>query len=103
MKPRRKPGAGYLKMLEKDQEEKERKREIMGTAEERVSALTLSAWDDRVSRDLEIPYHKIELEHYEEWRRRGFEANGEDFEAKNMSEEDKIRLCNVSEGSAFRK
>ncbi|KAI9767673.1 MAG: hypothetical protein M1840_005544 [Geoglossum simile] len=93
----------YLDMLEREQREDDRKAEIMGTDKNKSSALTLMAWDDRISRDLGIPYHTVEMEDFEEWYRRGFRADGGEFEARNMSQEEQDRVSNLAIGSAFRK
>jgi hypothetical protein len=61
------------------------------------------AWDDRVSRDLGIPYHAADLEDFEEWYRRGFRAEEGKFEAENMMEEERARINKIVIGCAFRK
>jgi hypothetical protein len=38
----------------------------MDTKRENVSAMTYIAWDDRVARELSIPYHNVEMTHFEE-------------------------------------
>jgi hypothetical protein len=93
----------YLEMFERERLKEERKREIMGTHKDKVSALTLMAWDDRISRDLGIPFHLVDMEDFEEWHRRGFKADGAEFEAKNMSEEERDRLSDLTTGASFRK
>jgi len=89
-------------MIYREVEERKRKGEIMGTPEEKQSALTSIAWDDRVARELGIMYHKVEMKHFEELSRRGFVAKEGEFEAVNMSEEEKNRLTTLATGSAFR-
>jgi hypothetical protein len=79
-----------------------RKREIMGTKRDNVSALASMAWNDRVARELGIPYHKIEMKHFEELARRGFVGKEGEFEAVNISEDEKERLTKLCAGSAFR-
>ena len=74
----------------------------MGTVKDHVSALTHMAWDDRVARELGIPYHKVEMEHFEELAKRGFVGKEGEFEAKNMSEEERNRISRLATGSAFR-
>jgi len=91
-----------MTMMEKNQREEERKCEIMGMQKDKVSAMSLMAWDDRVSRDLGIPYHKVEMEHFEEWHRRGFVAEPGEFESQNIGEENKERILSLATGSAFR-
>lgn len=84
-------------------EEQHRKGKIMGTPKNNVSALTLLAWDERVSRDLGIPFHTVVMEHFEEWQERGFVAEPGEFEASNMSKERSDLLTKLAVGSAFRK
>jgi hypothetical protein len=103
---RRRPGARSLKyeeMLDQEQREDDRKAEIMGTSRNKTSALTLMAWDDRVSRDLGIPYHAVDLDDFEEWYRRGFRAADGEFEAQNIPEHEQDRISNLATGSVFRK
>ena len=63
---RRRPGCktksvnGYQKMVRNILREDCRKAEIMGSERDQVSAVTLRAWTDLVSRDLWIPYHTVE-------------------------------------------
>jgi SAP domain len=105
----RRPGWGNMRSdkfwdkLDQEQRDDDRKAEIMGTEKSKVSAVTTMAWDDRISRDLGIPFHKVEMEDFEEWYRRGFRADGREFEASNMSEEEQDRLTELETGSAFRK
>ena len=82
--------------------EEDRKCEIMGTPKDNVSGLTLSAWKDRVARELGIPYHKVEMKHYEILAERGFVGKEGEFEAENISQEERDRLLKLSTGSAFR-
>jgi hypothetical protein len=100
---RRPRGQKYYDMLDERDLENARKREIMGTKKENVSALTSMAWDDRVARELGIPYHKVEMKHFEELAKRGFVGKEGEFEAVNMSEEEKERITKLTIGSAFRK
>ena len=95
-------GPKHENIIDDGRIEEEKKRMIMGTSKGEVSATTLSAWQDRVSRDLGVPYHMIEMGHFEEWRRKGFKADPVEFEAKNISEADDIRIWNLTLGSAFR-
>lgn len=91
-------------MLEQERRGEERKAEIMGGPEKnKRSALTLMLWDYRVSRDLGIPYHKVELRHFEEWWQAGFRAKGEEFIAENVSKENRDRVTELATGSPFRK
>lgn len=99
---RRPRGKSYYDMEDERDLERARKREIMGTRREHVSALTYMAWDDRVARELGIPYHKVEMKHFEELASRGFVGKEGEFEAVNMSEEERERLSRLCTGAAFR-
>ncbi|KAH0559349.1 hypothetical protein GP486_004137 [Trichoglossum hirsutum] len=96
-------GEKYLEMLEREDREEKRMAQIMGTDRNKTSAVTLMAWTDRISRDLGIPYHTVNIEDYEEWHRRGFKADGAEFEAKNMTEEEMDRITGLATGSDLRK
>ena len=60
------------------------------------------AWNDRAARELGIPYHKVEMKHFEELAKRGFEPKEGEFKNVNISEEEKERLYKLALGSAFR-
>ncbi len=80
-------------------EEDKRKAEIMGRPCEK---LYMPQADDRVARDLDIPYHTVGLSAYEEWQRRGFHLEvGEMVERPSKVEMDRIGA--IMAGSAFRK
>lgn len=83
--------------------EEHRKGKIMGTPRNNVSALTLMAWKERVSRDLGIPYHTVIMEDFEEWQERGFVAEPGEFEAVNISKEKRDMIDKLATGSAYRK
>ncbi|KAJ9255739.1 hypothetical protein DTO212C5_9103 [Paecilomyces variotii] len=94
----------YMDMLEQDAREDNRKAEIMGGPERnKRSAMTFMLWEDRVARDLDIPFHKVEMEQFEEWHAKGFRANGDEFIAANVSPEEQDRVTDLATGSAFRK
>lgn len=99
------PGTkAYMDMLEQEERDDKRKTDIMGGPDRnQQSAMTLSLWTDRVARDLGIPYHKVEMEQFEEWHAKGFHANGDEFIATNVSSEERDRVTNLATGSAFRK
>jgi hypothetical protein len=37
---------------------------------------SVAAWEDEVSKDLNVPWHKIEVEHFKEWEKKGFKKRG---------------------------
>lgn len=99
-RPRPLSNRGMAK-LHKKREESERKKKIMGAENDRVIATNETAWDDRVARDLGIPYHEVAMEECEEWQRKGFHAEPGEFE--NPSQKEKDRLMRLSSGCALRK
>jgi hypothetical protein len=54
----------------------------MGTKMENVSALTYMAWDDRVAKELGIPYHNVEMTHFEELASWG--STGKEGESRRL-------------------
>ena len=102
-RPRARSGKKYMEMLERGQNEDDRKAELMGMDRNQVSAFSMMAWDDRVSRDLGIPYHKVKMEHFEEWYEKGFRAQPGEFSSKNLTPEEVKRIDKLAIGSAFRK
>ena len=89
--------------LNQSMEDDKKKREIMGIEDNKddEAAKHKEAWDDRVARDLGIHFHEVGMEEYEEWQRRGFKADPQDF--RNLSQEEKDRLMGLMSGSALRK
>jgi len=105
-KPRKRGVAHHKrveKMMEQEAQERERKCEIMKVDPDRISAFTYMAWEDPISRDLEIPCHKVTMHHFEHWHKRGFTAKPGELEGKNVSKEDNKRINDLVVGSAFRK
>jgi hypothetical protein len=59
-------------------------------------------WKDRVSKDLGVPWHKIEVKHFEEWEKRGFpKARREEYE--NPSKKEWTRMMGLMSGASLRK
>lgn len=52
------------------------------------------AWEDRVAKDLGKAFHDVGMEEYEEWKRKGFKVDAEEF--KDLS------LMNLAMGSAMK-
>jgi hypothetical protein len=60
------------------------------------------AWQDRVSKDLNIPWHKIDVADFEEWEKRGFKK-ARKGEYENFSPEDFDRHMRLMDGASLRK
>jgi hypothetical protein len=95
-------GKKYMDMLARESAERKRKAEIMGKDDAKSSPMNWSAWQDRIARDLDIPYHTVKIAEFEEWHRRGYRAEPGEMENR-FSEEENNRLNRLSGGSAFRK
>ena len=67
-----------------------------------ISPIMVTAWKARVEEDIGVPYHKIGLEEFQEWERRGF-AKAKEGQYKEFDEAERNRLLDKSAGSAFRK
>ncbi|KAH0538458.1 hypothetical protein FGG08_004956 [Glutinoglossum americanum] len=93
----------YGEFLARERRESDGKTQILGMGKDNVSGSASMAWNDRVSRDLGILYHEVDIEDFEEWHRRGFKAEDGEFKVGNISEEERERLHRLTIGSAFRK
>lgn len=59
-------------------------------------------WRDKVSKDLDLPWHKVDSAAFEEWDRRGFEKqNPEDW--KEFTDAEQKRMFRMAGGSQLRK
>jgi hypothetical protein len=97
-------GKNYMKMLEKDQADNREIETIMQLPENKFSGSSVrGAVQDRVARDLDIPWHKVDISHYRRWKELGFKADPEDFKLENISEAERGRLQELACGSALRK
>lgn len=65
------------------------------------SSMMEQAWNDRVSRDLGIPFHMVGPEQFEEWQNKGFKASRKEIE--EVLKQDRERLDVLMKGSALRK
>ncbi len=83
--------------------EKERKRVIMGTPQNDISALTLMAWNGTVADCLNKPYHMVTMDDYEEIHRMGLKFPPEKFVASNWSKEETDAITKRAQGSGLRK
>lgn len=96
---------GMERTLEKGRQEAERMKEIFfapGAAPE--SDENSNYWKDRVSKDLNIPWHKIGVKEFEEWERRGFpKAAKGAYDSSNISDKDRARMNAMLSGASLRK
>ena len=59
-------------------------------------------WRDRVSKDLDVPWHKVDSKSFEEWEKRGFEKqNADDW--REITAEDRKRMMRMLTGASLRK
>jgi hypothetical protein len=93
----------YMKMLERESAERSEIEKIVGLSDSDFRATVRNAVQDRVAKDLGVPWHKVGVEQYREWKRLGFKIDPEEFKTEKISEEEKERLLELSIGSAFRK
>ncbi|ERF74564.1 hypothetical protein EPUS_00694 [Endocarpon pusillum Z07020] len=100
---RRRSSAAYKKMIEKERAEAREIEQIIGLPENGLVDTLHSAVQDRVARDLNLPFHKVQILQYRQWKEAGFKADPEEFKLVNISEEERERLVELSTGSAFRK
>jgi hypothetical protein len=94
--------------LAKAQTEEEKMKAIFfekGEApEEHTHPFVTSAWKDRVSRDLQIPWHKVGVEEFEMWEKKGFKkARRGEYRFEDFTQEEKDRLSRLSSGCLLRK
>jgi hypothetical protein len=59
-------------------------------------------WKDRASKDLGLPWHKIEVRHFEEWEKRGF-RKAKSGEYQNFPKEQSHRMITMMSGASLRK
>jgi hypothetical protein len=59
-------------------------------------------WKDRVSKDLNVPWHRIGVEHFEQWEKKGFKK-ARKGEYENPSKEESKRMTRLLIGASLRK
>jgi hypothetical protein len=59
-------------------------------------------WRDRASKDLNVPWHKIEVEHFEQWEKKGF-PKARKGEYETFTKEENERMMRMMEGASLRK
>lgn len=90
-------------MLERASFERREIENIMGLPQGGLFGIVRDKVQDRVACDLGVPFHKVELPHYKDWKGRGFKADPEEFKLENISEEERQRLQDLATGCALRK
>ena len=97
---------GMERALEKGRKERDRMAEIFfekGEAPtEEYYTRNADYWKDRVSKDLNVPWHKVGVPEFEKWEKKGFKK-ARKGEYENFSEEEKERMGRLHDGSALRK
>lgn len=97
---------GMEKALEREKQERKKMTEIFFAAGEApdntVDEFAVDYYKDRVSKDLDIPWHKIGVKEFEEWARRGF-PKARRGEYTSFTEEEKARMRRLHDGCRLRK
>lgn len=92
-----------MRMMEKERAEAREIEQIIGLPKNGLVDTMRSAVQDRVGRDLNVPWHKVQIPQYRQWKEAGFKADPEESKLVNISEEERERLLELSIGSALRK
>lgn len=94
---------GMARAVERKQNEEMRMAEIFferGAVPENLEYAHF--WKDRVSKDLNVPWHKIGVKEFEEWEKRGFKK-AKKGGYQEFGEEDHDRHMRLLEGASLRK
>jgi len=59
-------------------------------------------WKDRVSKDLNVPWHRVGVKEFEEWEKRGFKK-ARKGEYENPTIEERARMLRLLSGASLRK
>ncbi|TVY82924.1 hypothetical protein LSUE1_G002266 [Lachnellula suecica] len=97
---------GMDRAVERARTEEKRMAEIFFEKGEAPADLAYSTnagyWKDRVSKDLNVPWHKVGVPQFEEWEKKGFKK-ARRGEYENFSEEDRERQMRLLSGASLRK
>ncbi|KAG9780824.1 hypothetical protein KCU88_g3642, partial [Aureobasidium melanogenum] len=96
---------GMERHLKKVEQEKAKMAEIFfrpGTVPQDLSPFDEAYWKDRVSKDLGIPFHKINVAAFQKWEREGFEKQWPS-DYKSFSKAEKDRMLRLRMGCIYRK
>lgn len=98
---------GMDRAVDKAQKEEERMAEIFfekGEAPTEDRTRDVGFWKDRVSKDLNIPWHKIGVPEFQKWEKGGFKkARRGAYRYENMSAEERKRETRLLSGASLRK
>jgi hypothetical protein len=96
---------GMNRRIEKQKKDEKRMAEIFfekGEGPENPDCRAVEHWKDRVSKDLNIPWHKIGVEQFEEWEKKGFKK-ARKGEYETFSAEEQKRMLRLLSGASLRK
>lgn len=97
---------GMNRAVDRAQDEKKQMAEIFyekGEGPENPEyADGVGMWKDRVSKDLNIPWHKIGVEHFRAWEKKGFKKASKG-EYMTVPVEERARLTRFLRGASLRK
>lgn len=99
---------GMNKAVEERSRQEARMREIFfekGEAPEDKASLpncAKDAWMDRVSKDLNIPWHKVGVKEFEIWEKKGFKK-ARKGEYQEFSKKEQSRFTRLLSGASLRK
>lgn len=67
-----------------------------------IDTMAANYWRDRVSKDLNIPWHKVKVPEFEKWDKMGF-PKAKKGEYQNQTTEERDRMMRMMTGSSLRK
>lgn len=92
---------GMDKALEKSHQDEKAMAELFFEPGQTLTANKMF-WQDRVSKDLRVPWHKIEVKHFKQWVNKGFpKAKSADYE--NIPDAERTRVMDLLSGASLRK
>lgn len=80
----------------------EEKAKIMSLPKRDPTKCPSNAMDDRVARDLSIPYHEVGLDGYKEWKKKGFSVEPDDLDTSKWPKKERDRISDLQSGWACR-
>jgi hypothetical protein len=102
-RPRQLSPGSYMKMLQNDQGQSDRKAGIIKATSWRSFSDDIDGLGGPSSAGVGQPYHKVVMVDFEEVYRRGIKFRQEEFVAAKMSKKEMDMISKLAIGSAFRK